>query len=86
MWEILLELVDFLGLIGLKKKKKKEKEVISVETNDSIPKQETSGEVKREGGSVCSGCHRSLEKDAIYELGKVWCMECYKIHVLKIKS
>jgi hypothetical protein len=86
LWEILLELLDLLGLIGLKKKKKKEKELISLETNDSIHKQDTSGEVKQQGGSICAGCHRRLEKDVIYELRQAWCMECYKTHILKIKS
>ncbi len=86
MWEILLELLDFLGLIGLKKKKKKAKESISLEAIDSTHKQDTSGEVNRQGGSICAGCHRKLEKDVIFELGKAWCMECYKTHVLRIKS
>ena len=86
MWEILLELLDFLGYLFLRKKRKKKKELISLEINDSTHKQDTSGEVKRQGGSICAGCHRTLEKGAIYELGKAWCTECYKTHVLKIKS
>lgn len=86
MWEILLELLDLLGIIGLKKKKKKETELISLETNDSTHKQDTSEEVTRQGVSICAGCLRTLEKGAVYELGKAWCMECYKTHVLKIKS
>lgn len=86
MWEILLELLEFLGFIGLKKKKKKKQEMISVETDDSIHQQVTSGEAQQEGGSECSACHRAIKEGAIYELGKVWCSECYKIHVLKMKS
>jgi hypothetical protein len=85
LWEILFELLELLGLVGSKKKKKKETESISLETNDST-KQDTSGEVKQQGGSICAGCHRVLEKGAIYEIGKAWCKECYKAHVLKIKS
>ncbi|MHA1943814.1 MAG: hypothetical protein ACW96M_05400, partial [Candidatus Thorarchaeota archaeon] len=61
-------------------------ELISLKTNDSTPEQDTSREVTREGVSVCAGCNRMLEKDAIYELGKAWCTECYKTHVLKVKG
>lgn len=86
MWDILIDLLELLGLFGLKKKKKKETELTSLETNDSTPEQETSGEVTREGVSVCAGCNRILEKGAIYELDKAWCTECYKTHVLKIKG
>ena len=86
MWEILLELLDFLGYLFLRKKKKKEKELIPLETNDSIQKQDTSEEVTRQSGSICAGCDRILKKGAVYELGKPWCTECYKTHVLKIKS
>ncbi len=86
MWEILLELLDFLGLIGFKKKKKKEKELISFDTDDSKRRQDTSGRVNLQDSSICAGCHRSLKIGAIYELGNAWCTECYKTHVLKIKS
>jgi len=84
MWEILIDLLEFLGLISLKKKKK-EKELLSLETNDSTHKQDTSGEVAQQSDSICAGCHRTLEKGAIYESGKVWCTECYKTQILKIK-
>ena len=86
MWELLLELLDVLGLIDYKKKKKKEEKSKSLETSDSRNKQDTSGEVKQQGGSICAGCHRPLEIGAIYEGGKAWCTECYKTHVLKIKE
>jgi hypothetical protein len=86
LWELLLELLDVLGLIDYKKKKKKKENSISQETNDSPHKQDTSGEVKRPGDSICAGCHRPLEIGAIYEHGKAWCTECYKTHVLKIKE
>ena len=39
---------------------------------------------KRERISVCTDCSRTVEKDAIYELGKTWCVDCYKSNVLKI--
>lgn len=86
MWELLFDLLELLGIIGLKKKKKEEKELISSETNDSTQKQDTSKEVTRQGGSICAGCNRILEIGAVYELGKSWCTECYKTHVLKIKD
>jgi len=86
LWEILIDLLEILGLFGFKKKKKQEKELISSETNDSTQKQDTSEEVTRQGGSICAGCNRILEKGAVYELGKSWCTECYKTHVLKIKG
>jgi protein-arginine kinase activator protein McsA len=86
LWELLIDLLELLGIVGLKKKRKKETELISLETNDSTPEQDTSREVTREGVSVCAGCNRKLEKGAIYELGKAWCTECYKTHVLKVKG
>lgn len=86
MWELLFDLLEFLGLIGLKKKRKKKTELISLETNDSTHKQDNSEKVTRQGVSICAGCHRILQKGAIYELEKAWCTECYKTHVLKIKS
>jgi protein-arginine kinase activator protein McsA len=87
LFELLIELfLEFLGFLGLKKRKKGKKDSISLKAKDSAPNQETSKGVAQESSLVCSGCHRILEKDAIYELGKAWCMECYKTHVLKIKS
>jgi protein-arginine kinase activator protein McsA len=86
LFDILLDLLELLGLISLRKKKKREKESTSLEINDSAYKQDTSGEVTQQGVSICAGCHRTLEKGAIYESGKTWCMECYKTHILKIKS
>ena len=32
----------------------------------------------------CSGCHRELKRNVIYEWGKMWCKDCYKADVLKI--
>ena len=86
MWELLFDLfLEFLSLIGLKKKRNRKTELTSPKTNDSTSKQDTFEEVTQEGVSVCAGCNRILEKNAIYELGKPWCRECYKAHVLKIK-
>jgi len=87
LFELLFELfLEFLGFLGFKKRKKGEKDSISLKANDSAPNQETSRGVAQESSLVCSGCHSILEKDVIYELGKNWCMECYKTHVLKIRS
>jgi protein-arginine kinase activator protein McsA len=87
LWELLFDLfLEFLSLIGLKKKRRKKKTELTLpKTNDSASKQDTFEEVAQEGVSVCAGCNRILEKDVIYELGKPWCRECYKTHVLKIK-
>ena len=79
-------LIEFLTFLGFKKKKKGEKEFTSLEINDSSQKQNTPSEGTQQNISLCAGCHRTLEKDAIFELGKTWCSECYKTHVLKIKS
>jgi hypothetical protein len=49
----------------------------------SNTEQDTSGEIIQEGVSVCAGCHRILEECAVYELGKPWCTECYKILVIQ---
>jgi protein-arginine kinase activator protein McsA len=86
LFDILLDLLELLGLISLRKKKKGEKEFTSLEINDSTHKQDSSGLVSQQGVSICAGCHRTLEKGAIYESGETWCTECYKTHVLKIKS
>ncbi len=86
MWELLADLLELLGIIVFKKKKKQEKELISSETYDSTQKQDISEEVTQQNGSICAGCNRILEKGAVYELGKTWCTECYKTHVLKIKG
>jgi len=86
LWELLVDLLELLGITDLKKKKEQEKELISSETNDSTQKQDTSEEVTQQSGSICAGCNLILEKGAVYELGKTWCTECYKTHVLKIKG
>ena len=86
MWEHIVDLLEFLGIIAYKKKKKQEKHLNLSETDDSTQKQDTSEEVTQQSGSICAGCNRILEKDAVYELGKPWCTECYKTHVLKIKG
>lgn len=86
MFEFLIELfLEFLGFLGFRKKKKKENNSIFVMTDDSTPNQETSKDGAQESSAVCSGCQRLLQKDAIRELEKFWCTECYKTHVLQIK-
>jgi protein-arginine kinase activator protein McsA len=85
--EFLLELfLEFLGFLGFRKKKKKENNSISMRANDSTSNQKTSNGVAQENSAVCSGCQRLLQKDAIRELEKFWCAECYKTHILKMKS
>ncbi len=84
--DILLELLAYLGIIGLKKKKKKDKELKSPISNDSTPKQNRSEGALQEKVSVCAGCNRIIEKGAIYELEKTWCRDCYKSNVLKVQE
>lgn len=87
MLEFLIELfLEFLGFLGFRKRKKGEKDSISAESNGLAPNQETSRGVSQESSLACSGCRRVLEKDAVYELGKPWCTDCYKTHVLKVKG
>jgi hypothetical protein len=84
--DILLELLAYLGILGLKKKKKKNEELKSPEIIDPNLEKDQSGRTSKEGISVCAGCSRIVEKDAVYELGKSWCVDCYKSHVLKIQE
>ena len=87
MFDLLIELfLGFLEFLGLKKLKKKITKSASHKTNDLAPEQDTNGKISPQGVPVCAGCNRVLEKDVIYELGKSWCPECYKTHVLKIKG
>jgi hypothetical protein len=84
--DILLEILEFLGFISLKKKKKKRNESTSPETNGPTQERDRSLGVPQGGIIVCAGCNRILDKDVVYELGKTWCPECYKSHVLKIRG
>lgn len=87
MIEFLIGLfIEFLEFFGYKKSRKKKAESTSHNTNDLAHDQDTHPEISRDGVSVCAGCGRVLQKDAIYELGKSWCTECYKTQVLKIKG
>lgn len=86
MLDTLLELLAYLGIIGLKKKKKKSTEQASPEIIDQNQEKDHSGRTSQIGVSVCAGCSRIVEKDAVYELGKSWCMECYKTNVLKVQE
>ena len=86
MWDLIVDLLEFLGIIAYKKKKKQEKQLNLSETDDSTQEQDTSEEVTQQSSYICAGCNRILEKDAVYEHGKAWCTECYKTHVLKIKG
>ena len=86
MWDILVDLLELIGIINLKKRKKQEKQLNLSETDDSNQKQDTSEEVTQQSGSICAGCNLMIEKGAVYEHEKAWCTECYKTHVLKIKA
>ena len=84
--DILLELLAYLGIIGLKKKKKKDKELKSPETIDPNQEKDPSGRASHKSVPVCAGCSRIVEKDAVYELGKSWCVDCYKSNILKVQE
>ena len=86
MWDLLIDFLELLGIVGLRKKKKREAELASLEINDSAPEQEISKEARQDGVSVCAGCNRKLDLGANYELDKAWCSECYKTHFLKVKG
>lgn len=86
MLDFILDILLFLLGGGRLRKRKKEITPVTDETNGLIHDHNVVGGMTREGLTVCAGCHRRLEKGAIYELGKVWCTECYKTHVLKIKQ
>jgi len=85
LWEVLIDLLlEFLVFLGIKKKKKEEPTPLKID--DSTHKKDTSGEIPHQTVSVCSSCQRIVKLDAVYELGKTWCKDCYKTHVLKVKS
>jgi len=84
--DILLELLADLGIIGLRKKKKKSAEQTSPKTIDTNQGKDVSGRTSEEGLPVCAGCHRIVERGAIYELRKAWCVDCYKSYVLKVRE
>jgi hypothetical protein len=84
VWDFVLEFLAYLGIRALKKKKKEDTESTDAESIVRDQEQDPSGDEKREGISVCVGCNRTVEKGAIYELEKTWCIDCYKSNVLKI--
>lgn len=86
MLDILLELLAYLGIRAFKKKKNEDKDLTSTETIDRDQEQDHSGSETRDGISVCAGCNHTVEKGVIYEIGKTWCKDCYKSHVLKVQE
>ena len=87
MFELIIDLLlDFLVVIGLRKRKKKDTELTSLSTPDYTPEQGNPTEASLKDNVVCAGCNSLLDKGVIHEDGKAWCLECYKTRVLKIKS
>jgi hypothetical protein len=87
LFEFIIDLLlDFLMVIGLRKKKKKETGLTSLKTEDYTPEKGNPGEAPLKGDAVCAGCNSLLDKGVIHENGKAWCLECYKTRVLKIKG
>ncbi len=86
MWDILLEFLAYLGIRSLKKKKGENAELTPTATVDPNKEQNLSGREIREGAFVCAGCGFKFEKGAVHELGKDWCMDCYKSQVLKVQE
>ncbi|MGD9347398.1 MAG: hypothetical protein PVH84_16150, partial [Candidatus Aminicenantes bacterium] len=76
----------FLGIRALKKNKGEDEGSPSVVAMNRNRAKDHSGGAIGEGSPVCAGCSRIVEKEAIHELGKDWCRDCYKSQVLKIKE
>ncbi len=87
MFELIIDLLlDFLMLIGLRKRKKKDTELTSLTTPDYTSLQGNTTESSLKDNVVCAGCSSLLDKGVVHEDGKAWCLECYKTRVLKIKG
>lgn len=86
MLDILLDFLAYLGIRSLKKKRRENAESPSSETGEPQQDQGLSQSANQQGASVCAGCNSPVDKGAIYELGKTWCVDCYKSHVLKIQE
>ena len=87
MFELIIDLLlDFLVVIGLRKRKKKDTELTSLLTPDHTSKQGNTTESSLKNNVVCAGCNDLLDKGVVHEDGKAWCLRCYKTRVLKIKG
>ena len=87
MFEFIIDLLlDFLMVIGLRKKKKKDTGLTSLKTEDYTSEQGNPREASLKGDAVCAGCSSLIDKGAVHEDGKAWCLQCYKTRVLKIKE
>lgn len=89
MWDLILDLLVMFGWDRLKGQKKGEKQTDSEnppEAGHSYQADSSEQKAKRQETLVCAGCQQELKEQAVRELGKVWCMECYKTHVLKIRE
>jgi hypothetical protein len=86
VWDTVLELLAYLGIRALKKKKKEDTDSTSAETSGPNLGNDVSGRTSEGGIPVCAGCSRTVEKGAIFEIGKTWCVDCYKSHVLKVRE
>ena len=84
MLDILLDFLAYLGIRVLKKKKNKDTDSTSPDTLAQDFEKDQSERTRSKDVPVCSGCNQIVEKDTIYELGKVWCRDCYKTQVLKV--
>jgi hypothetical protein len=84
--DIVLEFLAYLGIRVLKKKKGEDTESTSVDAVIGNQDLDNSERGIQEGVAVCAECSCAVEKDAIYELGKAWCRDCYKRHVLKVNE
>lgn len=82
--DISVEFLAYLGIRVLKKNKNRERDPISNDIIDADQERDLDGSDAREGVPVCAGCSRTVKAGVIHELGKAWCRECYKSHVLKV--
>jgi hypothetical protein len=86
LWDLLLELLAVLGIRTFRTKKDKDSESTSSEPDELNRGVSFSERATQKGVSVCAGCSRPVEKGVIHELGKDWCRDCYKSHVLKVQD
>lgn len=89
MWDLILDLLVMFGwdrLKGQKKEKTQPDSESPSEADHAYDANPAEQEAKSQEILVCAGCSRKLKEQAVRELGKVWCTECYKSLVLKIKG
>lgn len=89
MWDLILDLLVMFGRDRLKGRKKEQRQSESESPPDAdhaYHAYSAEEEVNKLETLVCAGCQRRLKEQAVREMGKIWCMDCYKSHVLKVRG